>query len=116
MTNTDFNLDPEPKPEPKPESKPSSVLDWVDELPPRARGGLPGETRYQPIMDELKANPGRWGVISDSFVGTPIGKGARDYLRKRGLQVAQRKLLEEVDDAGNARILIYARWPAPKES
>jgi hypothetical protein len=41
------------------------VIRWEDPPPAKRRAGSSGRSRYAAAADELRADPGRWGVIAE---------------------------------------------------
>lgn len=81
-------------------------LKFVDELPPIILPGRP--STIDPYVEALKERPGQWALVHRRPKTTKNAFGGRaSNLKKRGAQVAQRTVGDEVH--------LYARWPRPED-
>jgi hypothetical protein len=86
------------------------VIRWED--PPPSRSSIPGRARtpgrFTVVAEQLRANPGRWAVISESDgpqrgVAYHIRSGAIECFTPRGD-------FDAVTRRVNGRSLVYARY------
>lgn len=78
------------------------TLQWKEPPPAESNRGLHAETRE--IIDQLKANPGKWALVVESATSS----GATTRWKKRGCEATIRRA-EKVN--GKYRYDVYARWP-----
>lgn len=75
-------------------------IKWQD---PPSRGGGTG-VNYDPIIETLKQNPGRWALISDEWKTT----APPSAFKQRGCEATARR------NKGSKTWSVYARYPGPK--
>lgn len=75
-------------------------LTWQD--PPSRRGSLHGT--YEPIIEALKENPGRWALVMDNWkTSSPPAA-----FKQKGCEATARR------NEGSKTWSVYARFPRPK--
>lgn len=75
-----------------------SPLRW--ETPPTSSRGRGRAPAIDAVVEELKANPGKWALVRED-----AASNARTPFVKRGCEV------RNVTKADSHRVTLYARWP-----
>ena len=75
-------------------------ITWQDPPPKNSRSGI----NYEPIIDELKKHPGKWGLINAEWAAS----SAPAVFRQKGCETTTRR------NKGKDTWSFYARYPLPE--